>query len=357
MLLDVADRGRYDPRMRAIVLVGGEGTRMRPLTLRTPKQLAPVANRPLLEHLLLRLRVHGVERVTLALMERNEAIRSAFGDGAALGLELDYSYEDEPLGSGGAIGQAAAGWDEPFFVCNGDIVTEANLSAMRETHAARHAELSILLHEVEDPTPFGVVDLDGDGRIRRFVEKPPRAEAPSRLINAGVWLFEPSLLPRLPADRFHMVERGLFPELAAEGAGIYGFDDGGVYWRDIGNADALLAANLDIAAAERSQRGVLLDAAVEIAAGATVEGPAVIGAGARVEAGAYVTRSVLWPGATIERDARLEDCIVAAGARVGAGAQLRHVVVAHDTIVDPATEHADTALTPTPRTPRERTPA
>jgi mannose-1-phosphate guanylyltransferase len=340
--------------MRAIVLVGGEGTRLRPLTLRTPKQLVPVVNRPLLEHLLLRLRAHGVTEVTLALMERVEAIRDAFGDGDALGLTIRYSYEDEPLGSGGAIGQAAQGWDERFFVCNGDVITDVDLNAMVDAHVTRNAELSILLHEVEDPTPFGVVDLDDTGRIRRFVEKPPLEEAPSRLINAGVWLFEPSLLPELPSDHFHMVERGLFPDLAAADRPIFGFDDGGAYWRDIGDAELLLAANLELAAtAEDASLGRVIDPSAAVDPRATVDGPCVIGAGTSIAAGARVSSSVIWPNVAIEADAVLERCIVASGAQVGAGARLVDVVVAHDAVIAPNEVVSETTITAFP----ERTPA
>lgn len=340
--------------MRAIVLVGGEGTRLRPLTLRTPKQLVPVVNRPLLEHLLLRLRAHGVTEVTLALMERVEAIRDAFGEGADLGLTIRYSYEDEPLGSGGAIGQAAEGWDERFFVCNGDVISDADLGAMLEAHLAHDAELSILLHEVDDPTPFGVVDLDAQGRIQRFVEKPTFEEAPSRLINAGVWLFEPSLLPELPADHFHMVERTLFPDMAAAGRPIFGFDDGGAYWRDIGNAEALLAGNLELArAAEGASDGRVVDPTASVDAAAILEGPCVVGARSTVGSGARVASSVVWPDVTIEAGAHLEGCIVASGARVGAGARLVDVVVAHDAEIAPNQVHSSTTITPFP----ERTPA
>lgn len=352
--MDGTDRARYDPAMQAIVLVGGEGTRLRPLTLRTPKQLVPVVNRPLLEHLLLRLRSHGVDRVTLALMERSEAIRDTFGDGHELGLTITYSYEAEPLGSGGAIGQAAQGWDDRFFVCNGDVITEADLTAMREAHIKRNAQLSILLHEVEDPSPFGVVDIDEAGQIRRFVEKPAIGEAPSRLINAGIWLFEASLLRELPFDHFHMVERVLFPELAAAGRLIFGFDDAGAYWRDVGDAGLLLAANLELAArAEGASGGRVIDPAASIAADARVVGPAVIGAGAVIEAAAHVISSVVWPDAIVEAGAHLERCIIASGARIGAGAQLTDVVVAHDVQIAPNEVLTSTTIGSSP----ERTPA
>src|SRR5262249_30766893 len=155
---------------------------------------------------------------TLALTRRATAIEETLGDGTALGLRLDYAYEETPLGSGGAIASIASAWPEQgrgtFLVCNGDIVADLDLSAMLAEHRARQAELSIWLFEVEDPSPFGVADLAPDGRIRRFVEKPARDEAPSRRINSGFWLFEPSLLSEMDGTQFNRVEDNLFPLVA-----------------------------------------------------------------------------------------------------------------------------------------------
>ncbi len=344
--------------MRAIVLIGGEGTRLRPLTRRTPKQLAPVLNRPLLEHLLLHLRAHGVEAVTLAMTRtpRSEEVRAVFGDGADLGLGLDYVYEEKPLGSGGAIAGAAAGWDEPFLVGNGDIITDLDISAMAEAHRARGAELSISLHEVEDPSPFGVVALEGD-RITRFVEKPPRGSAPSRLINAGTWLFEPSLLAEMDATRFNRVEDELFPALAEEGRAILGFHQR-CYWSDVGNPAAYLGVNLDLlrgAIRARLPAGwpadeimttgstvedgasilapVLIGPETTVARGALVEGPALIGSGCDVASGAEVSGSVLWDRVTVGEEATVRGSILASGVRIGARAVVEDAVVAHDATV------------------------
>ena len=272
--------------MRAIVLAGGEGTRMRPLTWRTPKPLVPLLNRPLLDQLLLHLRGHGFDQITLALTHRAEAVQRSFGSGERLGLSLDYAYEDTPLGSGGAIAMiagahTASAWDETFLVCNGDIVTDLDLTGMLEAHRAGAAELSISLYEVEDPSPFGVADLDGEGRIRRFVEKPPRELAPSKSINSGFWLFEPSLLADMDATRFNRVEDELFPNVCAQGRPVYGYAHAGT-WADVGNPAALLRVNLDLARATTAD-GVLLGDDVTLHANATVEGPAVIEAPAVIE--------------------------------------------------------------------------
>jgi mannose-1-phosphate guanylyltransferase len=326
--------------MRAIVLVGGEATRMRPLSRRTPKQLMPVLHRPLLEHLLGHLAQHGVDAVTLAMLHRNEAIREALGDGSALGIHLDYAYEDTPLGSGGAIARTAAGWDEPFLVCNGDIITDLDVTAMIRAHRERGALLSISLHEVDDPSSFGVVVLGEGDRITRFVEKPPRDEAPSHLINAGTWLFEPSLLAEMDATRFNRVEDELFPRLAADGRALFGFRSD-AYWIDVGRPEALRMVNLD-----RVDDRSALGANVRIADGARVEAPVVIGRGSSVERGALVTRSLLWDDVRVEADAVVRDSVLATGARVERGAVVERAVVAHGAVVAAGTRLVDASIEP-----------
>ncbi|MDA0269811.1 MAG: NDP-sugar synthase [Chloroflexi bacterium] len=330
--------------MRAIVLVGGEGTRLRPLTWRTPKALVPVQNRPLLDHLLLHLGRHGVTHVTLALTRRTEAIREAFGDGSRLGLSIDYAYEETPLGSGGAIAAIAGEWNETFIVCNGDVITSIDLSAMLEAHRERGAELSISLHEVDDPSPYGVVDMATDGRIRRFVEKPRREDAPSRLINAGTWIFQPSLLARMNPTTFNRVEDRLFPELCAEGRAVFGFHDAD-YWIDVGNPSALLRVNLDLAGAR-----AVIDPSARIDPAARIIGPAVIGAGCVVEADAEVRGSVLWDGVRIEAGATVNASILASEVRVGAGATVEDSVIAHGVAVPAGARLAQQSLEPAVQT-------
>ncbi len=327
--------------MRAIVLVGGEGTRLRPLTWRTPKQLVPILNRPLLDHLLEHLRNHGVDRVTLAMTRRSEVIRAAYEDGVRLGIVLDYAYEETPLGSGGAIASIAGGWDEPFFVCNGDIITDLDLSAMWRAHREREAVLSISLFEVEDPSAFGVADLAEGFRIRRFVEKPKREDAPSHLVNSGTWIFDPSLLAQMDPTTFHRVEERLFPDLCNTGRPVFGFDHSGGYWGDVGNPAALLRINLDLVqgavpswlAGIPVSHGVLVDPTATIEDGARIRGPAVIGAGSVVERGALVAGSVLWDGVRVGADAVVRGSTVATGARIEAGATVDTGVVAHGATV------------------------
>ena len=340
--------------MRAIILVGGEGTRLRPLTLRTPKQLVPVLNRPLLDHLLLHLKAHDITSITLALTRRNEAVRAAFGDGSRLGVAIDYAYEDTPLGSGGAIASVAAGWGETFLVCNGDIVTDLDVTAFIEAHRARQAELSLALYEVDDPSAFGVVVLDADARVTRFVEKPPREEAPSHLINAGFWLFEPLLLAEMDATQFNRVEDALFPTLADAGRAISGYRHDG-YWIDVGNPEAYRRVNLDllrgacrgIAVPESSDARisgaasvvppVLVGAGTVIEAGAILGGPVLTGDRCVIATGAQVSGSVLWDDVSVAEGAVVVDSVLASGVRVGAGASVRGATLGHGAVIPPGT--------------------
>lgn len=320
--------------MRAIVLVGGQGTRLRPLTWRSPKALVPVLNRPLLEHLLLHLKRHDIMQITLAMTQRNAEIREAFGDGSALGIEVDYAYEDTPLGSGGAIASVAQGWDEPFLVANGDIITDLDLSAMLAFHREHNAELTMHLHEVEDPSEFGVAVTAADGRITQFVEKPPLKTAPSKLINAGNWLFEPSIVNELNPTEFNRVEDGLFPGMCSANRPIYGFSQPS-YWRDIGNSESLLQVNLELVAGAIPGRvpdgtnGVLLGAEATIADDAQVSPPNVIGDHSTIGSRARLERSVCWDGVVIEDGATVLDSVLASGVTVGGGAVVERSVVAH----------------------------
>ena len=345
--------------MRAIVLVGGQGTRLQPLTLRTLKQLVPVLNRPLLEHLLLHLRDHGVPRVTLAMTRHSEAVQHVFGDGSALGMALDYVYEETPLGSGGAVAMAAAGWDEPFLVSNGDVLTDLDITDFIATHERRGALLSIALHEVEDPSPFGVVVLDGDDRITRFVEKPPRESAPSRLINAGTWLFDPAVVRELDSSAFNRVEDGLVPTLAASGQGIFGYRRDGGFWLDVGNPESYGRANREllegalprslpddwpasslavsgarVAADARLTAPVMLGAGTVVGAGTELTGPLVTGSRCTIGASARVARSILWDDVTVKEDATVVDTVLASGSLVEAGAVVEGAIVGHGAIIE-----------------------
>jgi mannose-1-phosphate guanylyltransferase len=357
--------------VRAIILAGGEATRLRPLSERTPKQLMPVLNRPMIAYLLTHLRSHGIDHVTLALTRTPlvEQVRETLGDGTKLGIRIDYAYEETPLGSGGAIAGAAAGWDEPFLVCNGDIITDLDISAMVEDHHAEGAELSIFLRPVDDPSRFGVAVLANDDHIVHFVEK-PEGDPPSNLVNAGVWLFQPSLLDELDGSRHNMVERELFPALAAAGREIFGYQQD-CYWIDIGTHETYLQANRDLLAGACDVHrhgwpddgilagGAKVHASASISSpallaetssasdGAHIRGPVSIGARTTIEPGASVAGSVLWDGVTVSRGAVVANSILASGVIVQPDATIEGAVIAHDATISAGTHvPAGTAVAP-----------
>jgi mannose-1-phosphate guanylyltransferase len=321
--------------MRAVVLVGGFGTRLRPLTLTTPKPLLPVAHRPILELVLHNLASGGVTQAVLSLGFKPDAFHAAFPEGTCAGVALAYAIEPEPLDTAGAIRFAAeaVGIDERFVVVNGDVLTDLDVSALLAFHEARGAEGTIHLTPVEDPSAFGVVPTHADGRVEAFVEKPPRDQAPTNLINAGTYVLEPATLARIPGGRRVSVERETFPAMVADGA-LYAMatDD---YWLDAGRPELYRQANLDVI--EGRRRSVTGQA---VAAGASVDGSAlvrtsVVGERATIDAGAVVERSVLLPGATVGAGAKVVDSVMGASAVVGEGADLHDVVLGDGERVEP----------------------
>ena len=219
--------------MKAVILAGGEGTRLRPLTCNVPKPMVPILNRPFLEHMLGHLSGHGVDHAILTMWYLPDVIRSHFGNGEGLGLRLSYTLEETPLGTAGAVKNVEDELDGAFLVLNGDIFTNLDLSAMARFHRESGAMVTIALTQVEDPSAFGVVDMDESGRVSRFVEKPPPGEAPSNWINAGTYLIEREALAHAPGGEHYMFERGLFPKLLEMGAPVYGYQVGprtGLTW-------------------------------------------------------------------------------------------------------------------------------
>lgn len=305
--------------MRAVVLVGGEGTRLRPLTLTTPKQMLPIGGRPMIERVMDWLSSHGVDEAVLSLGYRPDAFLKAYPDGECAGVRLHYAVEDSPLDTAGAIRFAAleGGVEETFVVVNGDVITTLDVTALVQFHRDRSAEATIALTPVEDPSAFGVVPTREDGQVIAFIEKPAREEAPTNLINAGTYVLEPSVLDRIPAGRRVSIERETFPALVAEGR-LYALGSE-ASWLDAGTPAAYLAANLVHApVGPRTWEG-----------GGRAEN-SVIGEDVVVEAGAVVEDSVLMDGVTVGAGATVRGSIVAAGARIGAGARVEGLSVIGD---------------------------
>ena len=313
--------------MQAVVLVGGFGTRLRPLTNVVPKSMLPIAHVPLIARLIRRLERGGVDRATLALGFLPEPFVEAFPDGRCGGVRLDYAIEPEPLDTAGAIRFAAdhSGIDDTFVVANGDVLTDLSVAALVAAHREAGAEATLHLIGVDDPSSFGVVERDADGRVVRFVEKPAPGTEPSNLINAGTYVFEPEVLARIPAGRPVSVERDTFPLVAAGGRlrALVTND----YWIDAGRPDTYLQANLDLVTGARPEKVPAIAPGASVAASATVL-DAVIGDGAAVGDGATVCRSVLLPGADVGAGALVEDSIVAGV--IGQEARLSRTVVGAD---------------------------
>src|SRR5829696_2633917 len=267
--------------MQAVVLVGGRGTRLQPLTNTRPKPMLPVVNRPIVEHIVGHLAAHGVREVVLSLGYRPDA----FADGRCAGVELHYAVEPEPLDTAGAIRFAAldAGIDGRFVVVNGDILTDLDVTRVVAFHDDRSAEATITLHPVDDPSRYGVVPTDGDGRVEAFVEKPPAGEAPTNLINAGTYVLEASVLDRIAGGLRVSIEREVFPGLCADGR-LFALD-GETYWIDTGTPQEYVRAQVDLLDGTRGARVTGVHREGKIAEGAAVDLSAV-GAGAVIDAGA-----------------------------------------------------------------------
>lgn len=327
--------------MHAVILAGGAGTRLRPLTYARRKELVPLLNRPLLEYRLLNLKQHGVRDIVLACSQGMREVEEHFGDGGSLGIRILYSYEDRPLGSGRAVKEAArfAGATGTLVVCNGDILTNVDLSAMIERHRATGATLSMSLAAVHDPWTYGVAEVDEELRIRSFVEKPPQGEEPSNLINAGTWLWEPAMLDRIPNDdtaiRDGFSERVLFPGIIADGLRVQGFAED--LWVDVGAPDRYMTATrlllertmgeldaevaigdgCDIAEDVEFDGHVLIGRGVRIASGVSIVGPTVIGYDTMIAAGARIEGSVIWEECRIGEGAKISGSILGAYCGIG----------------------------------------
>ena len=332
--------------MQAILLVGGFGTRLHPLTLTTPKQMLPVLHRPMIEHVVSGLARHGVERVVLALGYRDDVFRVAYPDGRCAGVELRCVVEPEPLDTAGAIrfayessGMDAA--DGTFLVANGDVITDLDVGRMADLHASSGAEATVHLTPVDDPSRYGVVVAAPDGRVRSFVEKPASSSglAPSRWINAGTYLMEPPVIERIAAGRRVSVEREVFPAMAAAGT-LWSFRDK-AYWVDAGTPQTYLQAQLDLLDGRRGPAAdeVSSQTAVGVSPQADVGVSSQAAVGVSQEAVVGVS-----PQAAVDPDAVVERSVVMAGAAVGAGATVRGSAVLSDAAVAPGAVVLDSVV-------------
>jgi mannose-1-phosphate guanylyltransferase len=318
--------------MQALILAGGEGTRLRPLTSTIPKPVVPLANRPHMAFMIDWLRRHGVDDVILACGFMAAAVRRVLADGESLGVRLRYVEEPKPLGTGGALRYAGELLDERFLMLNGDVLSDFDLSTQIAHHEKTGASATLALYPVDDPSMYGLVRLDDDGAVQEFLEKPSSEDSDTNLINAGAYVLERSILDDMaPAGTNISIERDVFPRLV--GRGLYGVPSAG-YWLDIGTPDRYLQGTFDIlegnVVTELAAR--LEDGRHVIADGASAEGrliaPALLGQGTSVSAGAIVGGCVaLGRDVVVDPGAHIERAVVLDGAHIGAHSTIRHSIV------------------------------
>jgi NDP-sugar pyrophosphorylase family protein len=337
--------------MKAVVLVGGEGTRLRPLTYTTPKPLLPIANQAFLERQLTWLASHGVDEVVLSLGYLPDAFREHFPSSTFGDIKLRYRVEDEPLGTAGGIRYAAEGIEERIVVCNGDVLTTLDLTAMLGFHEDCDAEATIALTRVEDPSAFGVVPTRDDGEVVAFVEKPPPGKAPTNWINAGTYILEPSVMDRVPTRLTVSIERETFPRMLEKRGLLYALASD-AYWLDIGTPDKYLQAHADVLAgrigfppapgAVEMQPGIWSQGEVFVDSAAALVAPVLLGKGCRLGAGTRIAASVLGAGCVVDEGGRVLRSVLLDGAHLDSGAEAIDSVLGFTSTLDAgvsATDH------------------
>lgn len=339
--------------MKAILLAGGKGTRLRPLTIHTPKPIVPIFGRPFLYYQIdLLKQVPEIDEVMLSLNYQPRRIEELLGDGAGLGMRIRYVVEPAPLGTAGAIRYAGDALDESVVVINGDVLTQVDLPAVLRLHRERQAKATIVLTPVENPTAYGLVETDEHGNVRRFLEKPNPDEITCNTINAGIYVLEPDTFDRIPKDTAWSIERSFFPSLVERGETFVAYVYDG-YWIDIGTPEKYLQVHRDILDGRfaavpfgngtpwvspdaRIEEGVeltgpnFIDEGVQIKAGARVGPYAVIGQQCEIEEDAVVERSIVWPSSRIGREAAVRQTILGRRCHVGRSATLQPGIVLGD---------------------------
>jgi mannose-1-phosphate guanylyltransferase len=339
-------------KLKAVILVGGPGTRLQPLTFIVPKSLVPVLNRPVMEHMIAYLKQFGVEDIILTLNYLPDAIHSHFGDGRDFGVRLTYCMEKEPMGTAGAVKNAASYLDGAFIVLNGDIFTEMNLADMFSFHTKKKAKATIALTWVDNPSAFGVVETDKNYQVKRFIEKPPPGTATTNWINAGTYILEPEVLDYMPAGQHYMFERGLFPRLLDAGEPVFGYPYRG-YWLDMGTLAQYFSLNMDFLLAKISSPLVVcsrrdgiryghnvvvhpsaaitaptvIDSDCRIGRNVRLKGPVTIGRDCVIGDSASLENAVLWDHINIGANARLDNCIISSHTVIGDNQDITNRVV------------------------------
>jgi mannose-1-phosphate guanylyltransferase len=322
--------------MQALILVGGEATRLRPLTCNMPKSMVPVLNTPFLEHVIRYLVGHGVRDIVLAQGHLSTPMEDYFGDGSRFGIKLTNVVESQPMGTAGAVKNAEQHLDSSFLVLNGDIFTDLDLTAMQEFHEGRQAMITIALTPVEDPTAYGLIETGSGGRITRFLEKPSWNQITTNMINAGTYILSKEILKRIPAGANYSFERQLFPQLLETGDPLFAFPSN-AYWMDIGTPEKYLKLHRDLMRGEVKGYQVVQGKVVKIGQACTIStetqivGPAVIGNNCVISRGVKIFGpTVLGNGSYLGEDSVVDSSIIWANTRLGSKVTLNESLLAND---------------------------
>lgn len=341
--------------MQALILAGGKGTRLRPLTVYTPKPIVPVVNRPFLLYQLDILVKAGITRVTLSLSYQPNKIEDLIGDSSDLGVDLKFITEPSPLGTAGAFRFSNNDAEETTLVLNGDILTDLDISEIIATHEKFSSEVTIALKKVDDPSKYGLVHMDSGGRITRFIEKPKVGETSNpaiTTINAGIYVLEPTVRDLIAKDENVSFEYGVFPALLNAQRRFYGHDLMGAYWLDIGTPESYLKANLDILSGKVKDVHAVSEKDSDIATAAAIDensvfghecvikpnvriANSVLGSGVHVDEKAVIENSVIWPHCRISASSDVRECVIGRGSYIGKNAVLRPGSVIGDKAIIP----------------------
>lgn len=316
--------------MQALILAGGKGTRLRPLTVYTPKPVVPVMNRPFLLYQIEILAKAGVTDVVLSLSYQPDKIEDLLGDGSDHGVRLTYITEPSPMGTGGAYRFAADYLTEATIVLNGDILTDLDISKLVEFHQKNGSTATLAIKQVDDPTAYGLVETDAEARIVRFLEKPRSEDAQEikvNTINAGIYVLEPSILDLIPAGETRSFEYDVFPAILEKKLPFLGFPMEKTYWRDLGNPKSYLEAHHDFLGGRISGFSIDREETYDVATAASVDKLSVIGSGCIIKPGARIVRSTLGPGVHVDEKAVIEDSVIWGHVRISAAAEVRNAVI------------------------------
>ena len=340
------------PAMKSIILVGGEGTRLRPLTYSVVKSMVPVVNRPFIEHVIGRLALHNINEIVMAMGYKPDSILEYFKNGAGGRVKLTCNLEEKPLGTAGAVKHAGLHVDETLFVLNGDVFSDIDYTGMLDFHRRNKARVTIALTQVDDPTKFGVVETDKDGRVIRFTEKPKWEDVRSHWINAGVYILEPEVLDYIPDDTFYMFEKGVFTEMLNKGELVYAYASD-AYWIDMGTPEKYHQINNDMLSGKctspiyraepiitgpgtnvhttaRITGPILIGAGCKIGENVELTGPVIFGRGCHVKKGTRITNSILWDNIVIGEEALITNSIIASGDNIKDGIRIDGLTINHE---------------------------